>query len=63
MDDGRGYRTGSIATQANGYPYGMGLMLINNLMDDIKFNDKGNCITIVKNLNEEKQTPSRYFIF
>ena len=41
MDDGRGYRTGSIATQANGYPYGMGLMLINNLMDDIKFNDKG----------------------
>ncbi len=50
-DEGQGYVTGSIATQASGNPYGMGLMIINNLMDEIRFNDKGNCITLVKNLN------------
>ena len=50
-DEGKGYVTGNIATQASGNPYGMGLMIINNMMDEIRFNDKGNCITFVKNLN------------
>jgi len=50
-DEGTGYTTGNIATKASGNPYGMGLMIINNLMDEIRFNDKGNCITFVKNLN------------
>ena len=50
-DEGNGYATGNIATEASGNPYGMGLMIINNLMDEISFNDKGNCITFVKNLN------------
>ncbi|TDI95971.1 MAG: response regulator [Caldithrix sp.] len=49
-DEGDGYATDNIATEASGNPYGMGLMIISNLMDEIRFNDKGNCITFVKNL-------------
>ncbi len=56
-DEGKGYVTGNIATEASGNPYGMGLMIINNLMDEIRFNDKGNCITFVKNLNGKNDKP------
>jgi len=50
-DEGKGYVTGNIASEASGNPYGMGLMIIDNLMDEIRFNDIGNCITFVKHLN------------
>ena len=56
-DEGKGYVIGNIATEASGNPYGMGLMIINNLMDEIRFNDKGNCITFVKNLNGKNDKP------
>ncbi len=57
-DEGKGYVTGNIATEASGNPYGMGLMIINNLMDEIRFNDKGNCITFIKNLNGKNDKPA-----
>jgi len=47
-DDGQGFNTSAIALRDDVKPYGMGLTIIKNLMDEIHFNETGNCITFVK---------------
>jgi len=47
-DSGKGYPVGQIGSQADGKPFGMGLMLIQNLMDKLSFNEAGNAITFEK---------------
>ncbi len=47
-DGGRGYKTKTIPSPDEIKPYGMGLTIINNLMDEIHFNKKGSCIMLTK---------------
>lgn len=51
-DDGKGYPVGEICSHAGGKPYGMGLMLIRNLMDNLYFNETGNAITFEKYIQQ-----------
>ncbi len=49
-DGGNGFDTSYIRDQATGEVHGMGLMIINNLVDKIFFNEKGNEITLMKKI-------------
>ncbi len=49
-DEGSGFACTNIPSEAPGTAYGMGLMIINNLMDEVRFNPKGNRITFVKRI-------------
>lgn len=53
-DEGKGYPVNVIGNDATGKPFGMGLMLIKNLSDNIFFNETGSRITIEKYLTTEK---------
>jgi len=51
QDRGNGFQTGKIRSEVTGDPFGMGSTIVNNLMDEIRFNDKRNRITLAKHLN------------
>ncbi len=48
-DEGAGFKA-EIRDEASGNVYGMGLMLIRNIVDRVYFNEKGNKITFEKNV-------------
>ncbi|HHL71338.1 MAG TPA: response regulator [Bacteroidetes bacterium] len=50
-DEGNGFDTSHIRDAATGEVHGMGLMIINNLVDKILFNEKGNEITLIKTVS------------
>ncbi len=53
-DEGQGYPVNVIGSDATGKPFGMGLMLIKNLSDNIFFNESGSRITIEKFLPKKQ---------
>lgn len=49
-DEGSGFQPDKLEDDGETKPYGMGLMLINNLMDRVSFNKKGTRITFEKKI-------------
>jgi len=57
-DAGKGYETNTISSPDEIKPYGMGLTIIKNLMDEIHFNKKGSCITLTKKFGQKSNHAS-----
>ena len=57
-DEGDGFPHSDLSDSVTGNSYGMGLIIIRELMDGVQFNDKGNKISFWKSLNGTTQAPS-----
>ncbi len=53
-DEGPGFDADALTNELRLKPYGMGLMLIRNLMDRVSFNPAGNCITFEKKISQHR---------
>ncbi|KAA3659244.1 MAG: ATP-binding protein, partial [Calditrichaeota bacterium] len=52
QDEGTGFKDREIGSELDHRVYGRGLSIIDNIMDSIEFNEKGNRITMRKALNQ-----------
>ena len=52
-DEGNGYKVETIGNEVTGRPHGMGLMLMKNFVDELRFNDTGNQVVFIKKHNHK----------